>query len=123
MCLRVCVCVCLHVCVRVCTCVSACVCACVCVLQEGLRTLCVAYRALSPAQYTEACHLLSEARLALQDRDRRLADAYEQIETELVLLGATAVEDRSRLYYYTVLYYTIIYYNILYCTILYYNIP
>ncbi|KAG7256622.1 LOW QUALITY PROTEIN: hypothetical protein CRUP_002884, partial [Coryphaenoides rupestris] len=28
------------------------------------------------------------------DRDRRLADAYEQIETDLVLLGATAVEDR-----------------------------
>ncbi|KAJ3584846.1 hypothetical protein NHX12_015341, partial [Muraenolepis orangiensis] len=28
------------------------------------------------------------------DRERKLAEAYEQIETQLVLLGATAVEDR-----------------------------
>ncbi|CAL9698472.1 unnamed protein product [Knipowitschia caucasica] len=61
---------------------------------EGLRTLCVAYRRLSAQQYAEVCGLLSEARLALQDRDKRLADAYDRIETELILLGATAVEDR-----------------------------
>uniref|UniRef100_A0A8C5CAB6 Phospholipid-transporting ATPase n=1 Tax=Gadus morhua TaxID=8049 RepID=A0A8C5CAB6_GADMO len=61
---------------------------------EGLRTLCVAYRALTPEQYEETYRLLNEARLALHDRDRRLAEAYDQIETQLVLLGATAVEDR-----------------------------
>ncbi|KAM3842793.1 phospholipid-transporting ATPase IH-like, partial [Diretmus argenteus] len=61
---------------------------------EGLRTLCVAYRRLSPDQYQEVCHLLSGAKLALQDRDKRLAEAYDLIETDLVLLGATAVEDR-----------------------------
>uniref|UniRef100_A0A8C5B0P3 Phospholipid-transporting ATPase n=1 Tax=Gadus morhua TaxID=8049 RepID=A0A8C5B0P3_GADMO len=62
--------------------------------REGLRTLCVAYRALTPEQYEETYRLLNEARLALHDRDRRLAEAYDQIETQLVLLGATAVEDR-----------------------------
>ncbi|XP_049609868.1 phospholipid-transporting ATPase IH isoform X2 [Syngnathus scovelli] len=61
---------------------------------EGLRTLCVAYRPLSPAQYQEVCQLLSRAKLALQDRDKRLAEAYDIIEKDLILLGATAVEDR-----------------------------
>uniref|UniRef100_A0A8C7VS51 Phospholipid-transporting ATPase n=1 Tax=Oncorhynchus mykiss TaxID=8022 RepID=A0A8C7VS51_ONCMY len=61
---------------------------------EGLRTLCVAYRKLSVAQYEETCHLLNSAKLALQDRDRKLAEAYDLIEKDFVLLGATAVEDR-----------------------------
>lgn len=64
--------------------------------QEGLRTLCVAYRPLSPPQYQEVCNLLNEAKLALQDRDKRLAEAYDLIEKDLILLGATAVEDRWR---------------------------
>ncbi|XP_061572115.1 phospholipid-transporting ATPase IH isoform X3 [Cololabis saira] len=61
---------------------------------EGLRTLCVAYRPLSTEQYEQVCHQLSMAKLALQDRDKRLAEAYDLIETDLILLGATAVEDR-----------------------------
>ncbi|XP_041637884.1 phospholipid-transporting ATPase IH isoform X1 [Cheilinus undulatus] len=61
---------------------------------EGLRTLCVAYRPLTPDQYQEVCDLLSRAKLALQDRDKRLAEAYDLIEKDLILLGATAVEDR-----------------------------
>ncbi|XP_054643934.1 phospholipid-transporting ATPase IH isoform X9 [Dunckerocampus dactyliophorus] len=60
---------------------------------EGLRTLCVAYRPLSAAQYQEVCLQLSGAKLALQDRDKRLAEAYDLIEKDLFLLGATAVED------------------------------
>lgn len=35
-----------------------------------------------------------EAKLALQDREQRLAQAYDIIERDFVLLGATAVEDR-----------------------------
>lgn len=64
-------------------------------VQEGLRTLCVAYRRLSQTEYEEACHHLTEAKLALQDREQRLAQAYDIIERDFVLLGATAVEDRS----------------------------
>ena len=67
-------------------------------LQEGLRTLCVAYRPLSPEQYTEVCHMLNGAKLALHDRDKRLAEAYDAIEKDLILLGATAVEDRCRIF-------------------------
>jgi len=37
---------------------------------------------------------LTEAKLALQDREQRLAQAYDIIERDFVLLGATAVEDR-----------------------------
>uniref|UniRef100_A0A669BDP8 Phospholipid-transporting ATPase n=1 Tax=Oreochromis niloticus TaxID=8128 RepID=A0A669BDP8_ORENI len=63
-------------------------------VKEGLRTLCVAYRRLSESEYQEACHHLMEAKLALQDREQRLAQAYDIIERDFVLLGATAVEDR-----------------------------
>ncbi|XP_061697774.1 phospholipid-transporting ATPase IH-like isoform X2 [Syngnathoides biaculeatus] len=61
---------------------------------EGLRTLCVAYKKLSEREYQEACRHLTDAKLALQDREQRLAQAYDVIERDLVLLGATAVEDR-----------------------------
>ena len=65
-----------------------------CFLQEGLRTLCVAYKKLVPEEYEGVCALLQAAKVALQDRERKLAEAYEQIEKDLILLGATAVEDR-----------------------------
>ncbi|KAM4710787.1 phospholipid-transporting ATPase IH isoform 2-T2 [Anableps anableps] len=61
---------------------------------EGLRTLCVAYRRLSPEQYEQVCHLLTRAKLEFQDQDKLVAEAYDLIERDLVLLGATAVEDR-----------------------------
>ncbi|XP_043928568.1 phospholipid-transporting ATPase IH isoform X2 [Protopterus annectens] len=60
---------------------------------EGLRTLCVAYKKMSHEEYDRAATILQSAKLALQDRDKKLAEAYDQIETNLVLLGATAVED------------------------------
>ncbi|XP_044236113.1 phospholipid-transporting ATPase IH isoform X1 [Ursus arctos] len=61
---------------------------------EGLRTLCVAYKRLVPEEYESVCALLQAAKVALQDRERKLAEAYEHIEKDLILLGATAVEDR-----------------------------
>ncbi|KAG7254295.1 hypothetical protein CRUP_014076, partial [Coryphaenoides rupestris] len=63
--------------------------------QEGLRTLCVAFRRLSASEYQEASGLLSRAKLVLQEREQRLAQAYDAIERDFVLLGATAVEDRA----------------------------
>lgn len=41
--------------------------------------------------------LLKRAQLALQEREKMLAETYEQIEQNLILLGATAVEDRFSL--------------------------
>ncbi|XP_036880684.2 phospholipid-transporting ATPase IH isoform X1 [Manis javanica] len=61
---------------------------------EGLRTLCVAYKRLVCEEYEAICKLLQAAKVALQDREKKLAEAYEQIEKDLILLGATAVEDR-----------------------------
>ncbi|XP_073412951.1 phospholipid-transporting ATPase IH isoform X4 [Dendrobates tinctorius] len=61
---------------------------------EGLRTLCVAYKRFSQEDYEAVEKLLRSAQLALQDREKKLAEAYEQVEQNLILLGATAVEDR-----------------------------
>ncbi|XP_028904050.1 probable phospholipid-transporting ATPase IH isoform X1 [Ornithorhynchus anatinus] len=61
---------------------------------EGLRTLCVAYKKFTQEEYEGVYKLLQAAKVALQDREKKLAEAYEQIEKKLVLLGATAVEDR-----------------------------
>uniref|UniRef100_A0A671UQF0 Phospholipid-transporting ATPase n=1 Tax=Sparus aurata TaxID=8175 RepID=A0A671UQF0_SPAAU len=61
---------------------------------EGYRTLCVAYKILSAEEYAQADAGLREARLALQDREERLMTVYNQVETGMSLIGATAVEDR-----------------------------
>lgn len=54
----------------------------------------MAYKRLSESEYQEACRHLTDAKLALQEREQRLAEAYDVIERDFVLLGATAVEDR-----------------------------
>lgn len=56
--------------------------------------MCVAYKRLSAEEYTQADSGLREARLALQDREEKLMAVYNQLETGMSLLGATAVEDR-----------------------------
>ncbi|XP_058885895.1 phospholipid-transporting ATPase IH isoform X4 [Acipenser ruthenus] len=61
---------------------------------EGLRTLCVAYKTLAQEEYESVCKQINTAKLALQDRDKKLAEAFDFIERDLILLGATAVEDR-----------------------------
>uniref|UniRef100_A0A667YQ07 ATPase phospholipid transporting 11C n=1 Tax=Myripristis murdjan TaxID=586833 RepID=A0A667YQ07_9TELE len=65
-----------------------------CLAQEGYRTLCVAYKQLSAEEYAQADAGLREARLALQDREEKLMAVYNQVETGMSLIGATAVEDR-----------------------------
>uniref|UniRef100_A0A672J2S1 Phospholipid-transporting ATPase n=1 Tax=Salarias fasciatus TaxID=181472 RepID=A0A672J2S1_SALFA len=60
----------------------------------GYRTLCVAYKHLSAEEYAQADEGLKEARLALQDREEKLMAVYNQVETGMSLIGATAVEDR-----------------------------
>ncbi|KAA8588782.1 hypothetical protein FQN60_010127 [Etheostoma spectabile] len=61
---------------------------------EGYRTLCVAYKYLSAEEYAQADAGLREARLSLQDREEKLITVYNQVETGMSLIGATAVEDR-----------------------------
>lgn len=64
-------------------------------MQEGYRTLCVAYKRLNAEAFAQADASLREARLALQDREEKLLNIYDQLETGMNLIGATAVEDRS----------------------------
>uniref|UniRef100_A0A4X1V0B3 Phospholipid-transporting ATPase n=2 Tax=Sus scrofa TaxID=9823 RepID=A0A4X1V0B3_PIG len=61
---------------------------------KGLRTLCMAYRRFTSKEYEEIDRRLFEARTALQQREEKLADVFQFIEKDLILLGATAVEDK-----------------------------
>uniref|UniRef100_A0A9J8BU11 Phospholipid-transporting ATPase n=1 Tax=Cyprinus carpio carpio TaxID=630221 RepID=A0A9J8BU11_CYPCA len=61
---------------------------------DGLRTLAVAYRDLSEEQWEEWSEHFRGADKATDCRDDRLAAAYEEIEQDMMLLGATAIEDK-----------------------------
>ncbi|OXB81390.1 UNVERIFIED_CONTAM: hypothetical protein H355_001607 [Colinus virginianus] len=61
---------------------------------EGLRTLCIAYADLSENSYREWLNVYNEASILLKDRTQKLEECYEIIEKDLLLLGATAIEDR-----------------------------
>ncbi|XP_053561547.1 phospholipid-transporting ATPase IB [Bombina bombina] len=61
---------------------------------EGLRTLCIAYVDLVESQYLEWLKVYNEASVTLKDRTQKLEECYEIIEKNLMLLGATAIEDR-----------------------------
>ncbi|XP_037689946.1 probable phospholipid-transporting ATPase IM isoform X2 [Choloepus didactylus] len=60
---------------------------------EGLRTLAIAYRDLDDMYFKEWYKMLEDANIATDERDERIAGLYEEIERDLMLLGATAVED------------------------------
>uniref|UniRef100_A0A8C3XKA7 Phospholipid-transporting ATPase n=1 Tax=Chelydra serpentina TaxID=8475 RepID=A0A8C3XKA7_CHESE len=61
---------------------------------EGLRTLCIAYADLSENSYQEWLNVYNEASTILKDRTQKMEECYEIIEKDLLLLGATAIEDR-----------------------------
>ncbi|KAF2347977.1 P-type ATPase, partial [Trinorchestia longiramus] len=61
---------------------------------EGLRTLCFAVADISPSFYEEWKKTYYEASTALEDREKKLEDAAQLIETNLQLLGASAIEDK-----------------------------
>ncbi|KAM4695931.1 phospholipid-transporting ATPase IG [Rhinophrynus dorsalis] len=61
---------------------------------DGYRTLCVAYKELNQEDYDNINKQLDEAKIALQDREEKLARVFDDIEADMHLLGATAVEDR-----------------------------
>uniref|UniRef100_H3AJ65 Phospholipid-transporting ATPase n=1 Tax=Latimeria chalumnae TaxID=7897 RepID=H3AJ65_LATCH len=65
-----------------------------CSAMKGYRTLCVAYRELSQDEYSNIDAQLQEAKLALQDREKKMTVVYNEVETNMHLIGATAVEDR-----------------------------
>ncbi|GAB2280128.1 Putative phospholipid-transporting ATPase 9 [Dionaea muscipula] len=63
--------------------------------EAGLRTLILAYRVLDEEEYREFNEKFSEARNSVSaDRETLMDQVAETIEKDLVLLGATAVEDK-----------------------------
>ncbi|XP_028916802.1 phospholipid-transporting ATPase IC [Ornithorhynchus anatinus] len=61
---------------------------------ETLRTLCLCYKDIDDNEYMEWNKKFTAASLAPANRDELLDKVYEEIEKDLVLLGATAIEDK-----------------------------
>ncbi|NWQ71690.1 AT8B1 ATPase, partial [Neopipo cinnamomea] len=61
---------------------------------ETLRTLCLCYRDISQDEFDAWNKKFVEASLATSNRDEALDKVYEEIEKNLILLGATAIEDK-----------------------------
>lgn len=59
-----------------------------------MRTLCIAYRDISDEEYAEWSKVYDKAATTINNRGDALMKAAELIETNLILLGATAIEDR-----------------------------
>lgn len=56
--------------------------------------MCLACRDLDEVFFNNWKQRHQEAALSLEDRDQRLDAIYEEIETDMVLLGVTAIEDK-----------------------------
>ena len=65
-----------------------------CAADEGLRTLFFAYKYIDEKEYSHWANKKEMAMLEIDNRDEKVANIDEQIEKELTLLGATAVEDK-----------------------------
>ncbi|XP_062228745.1 putative phospholipid-transporting ATPase 9 isoform X2 [Phragmites australis] len=62
---------------------------------SGLRTLVLAYRVLDEKEYREFNEKFNTAKTSVSaDRDEKIEAAVDSIERDLLLLGATAVEDK-----------------------------
>ncbi|AMD21208.1 HEL072Wp [Eremothecium sinecaudum] len=61
---------------------------------EGLRTLCIATRNITEQEYKEWSEAYKSAATTLDNRAEALDQAAELIEKKLLLIGATAIEDK-----------------------------
>lgn len=62
--------------------------------QKGWRTLVLAYRILSQTEYAQFAKLIDEANSDILNKESKLQLVYEQIETNLNIIGVTSVEDK-----------------------------
>ncbi|MEE6487396.1 hypothetical protein FKM82_014883 [Ascaphus truei] len=62
--------------------------------EDTLRTLCLAYKDVEEHVYEQWRSKHQEASVSLQNREEQLGAVYEDMETDLQLLGATAIEDK-----------------------------
>ncbi|KAJ7179181.1 phospholipid-translocating ATPase [Mycena filopes] len=61
---------------------------------NGLRTLTLAYKVIQEEEYTAWSERYHEASVALDDREERIEAVSDELERDLRLLGATAIEDK-----------------------------
>uniref|UniRef100_A0A3P9CGV0 Phospholipid-transporting ATPase n=1 Tax=Maylandia zebra TaxID=106582 RepID=A0A3P9CGV0_9CICH len=61
---------------------------------DGLRTLALAYKDLNEDYMIDWKQRHHEASVAMEGREEKLDELYEEIEKDMMLLGATAVEDK-----------------------------
>ncbi|KAI8100209.1 uncharacterized protein BX664DRAFT_355545 [Halteromyces radiatus] len=61
---------------------------------EGLRTLCLAYRFIAANEYEEWNKRFMSASSSIYGRDEKVDEVCEEIESDLLLMGGTAIEDR-----------------------------
>ncbi|PPQ72461.1 hypothetical protein CVT26_003714 [Gymnopilus dilepis] len=61
---------------------------------QGLRTLTLAYKVIGEEEYARWIEKYHEAEVALDDRDAKIEAVSDELERDLRLLGATAIEDR-----------------------------
>ncbi|KII88208.1 hypothetical protein PLICRDRAFT_175835 [Plicaturopsis crispa FD-325 SS-3] len=61
---------------------------------EGLRTLTLAYKVIPEAEYEEWSERYHQASVAIDNREALVEEVSNEIEQDLRLLGATAIEDK-----------------------------
>ncbi|XP_055352737.1 phospholipid-transporting ATPase ID-like [Paramacrobiotus metropolitanus] len=61
---------------------------------DGLRTLCLAWKEVPASVYTEWSARYAEASVTLEKREEQMDAVAAGIERDLVLVGATAIEDK-----------------------------
>ncbi|XP_018419228.1 PREDICTED: phospholipid-transporting ATPase IK [Nanorana parkeri] len=62
--------------------------------EETLRTLCIAFKEVDASVYAEWSAKHHQASVALQNRSQLMELVYDEMESNLQLLGATAIEDK-----------------------------
>ena len=61
---------------------------------EGLRTLYLAQKELKRKDWEKWNEEVQQAKLAICNREEKVAAVDEKIETDLELIGSTAIEDK-----------------------------
>ena len=62
--------------------------------RSGFRTLAVAIRDLTDMEFNQWYDQFHRASVCLYNRESKVEDMADQIEQDLLLVGATAVEDK-----------------------------
>lgn len=62
--------------------------------EKGYRTLCLCYRTLEADFYKKWSEKYSTATTAVPKDEKAVAELENEIETDMIFLGATAIEDK-----------------------------